>query len=51
MAEIEHFVDPNDKSHAKFHTVKDDILPLWTAPSQEEMGPVRSDLTLGSAVE
>jgi glycyl-tRNA synthetase len=31
MAEIEHFVDPLDKSHHKFHIVKDMKLPLLTA--------------------
>jgi glycyl-tRNA synthetase len=31
MAEIEHFVDPLDKSHHKFYTVKDLKLPLLTA--------------------
>ena len=51
MAEIEHFVDPLDKSHHKFDTVKDYLLPLWTGEAQEVMGPVRSDLTLGAAVE
>ena len=51
LAEIEHFVDPLDKSHHKFDTIKDEILPLWTKGAQEEMGEVRSDLTLGQAVE
>lgn len=50
MAEIEHFVDPLDKSHHKFFLVKDDVLPLWTAPNQEALGPVIHDLTLGDAV-
>jgi len=31
MAEIEHFVDPADKSHVKFDTVAHIKLPLWTA--------------------
>lgn len=51
MAEIEHFVDPLDKSHHKFWTIKDELLPLWTKDSQEIMGPTRNDLTLGQAVE
>jgi glycyl-tRNA synthetase len=50
MAEIEHFVDPLDKSHSKFSDVKDDLLPLWTADNQEIMGPVINDLTIGQAV-
>jgi len=51
MAEIEHFVDPLDKSHHKFSTVKDELLPLWSADAQEAMGPVTDDLPLGKAVE
>jgi glycyl-tRNA synthetase len=51
LAEIEHFVDPLDKSHHKFDMIKDEILPLWTKGAQEVMGEVRSDLTLGQAVE
>jgi len=31
MGEIEHFVDPLDKSHHKFNSVANDILPLWSA--------------------
>lgn len=31
MAEIEHFVDPTDKSHPKFGTIADTELPLWSA--------------------
>lgn len=31
MAEIEHFCDPQDKSHNKFYMVKDMKLPLWSA--------------------
>lgn len=38
MAEIEHFVDPADKSHHKFYLVKDMKLPLLTAPNQELEG-------------
>ena len=30
MAEIEHFVDPTNKKHHKFHTVKDVKLPLFS---------------------
>ena len=32
MAEIEHFVDPLDKSHPKFKDVADVHMPLWSAP-------------------
>jgi len=31
MAEIEHFVDPNNKDHPKFSQVWDMKLPLWSA--------------------
>lgn len=34
LAEIEYFVDPNDKSHHKFYTVKDTILPLYSRENQ-----------------
>ena len=51
MAEIEHFVDPEDKSHAKFSTIENDILPLWTADNQEVNGPVITDVTLKECVE
>ena len=31
VAEIEHFVDPTDKSHPKFGAIADVALPLWSA--------------------
>lgn len=31
MAEIEHFVDPENKDHPKFASVADTMLPLWSA--------------------
>jgi glycyl-tRNA synthetase len=46
MAEIEHFVDPADKSHHKFYLVKDMKLPLLTAPNQELDGKIVYDLNL-----
>lgn len=51
MGEIEHFVDPLDKSHPKFYTVADDTLPLWSADAQEVNGEVISDLNLKQALE
>ena len=51
MAEIEHFVDPTDKSHHKFHTIQEMTLPLLTAPNQEADGTIIRDLTMGQAVE
>lgn len=50
MAEIEHFVDPEDKNHRKFHTVKDAYLPLFTAANQEGSGDILRDLSMGEAV-
>src|ERR1700734_818447 len=34
MAEIEHFVDPNDKTHPKFETVADLKVQLYSAVNQ-----------------
>jgi glycyl-tRNA synthetase len=51
MAEIEHFVDPDNKDHPRFHRVKDLKLPLFSAANQltNERALIR-DLTLGDAV-
>ena len=51
MAEIEHFVDPLDKSHHKFFMVEDLMLPLFTADNQEKNGPMIRDLSLKKAIE
>ena len=51
MAEIEHFVDPLDKSHKKFEYVKDVVLPLWTGDNQEKLEPPTTGVTLAEAVE
>ena len=50
MAEIEHFVDPQDKTHPKFMTVADVELPLWSAQAQDnaERDPVM--MRMGDAV-
>ena len=50
MAEIEHFVDPNDKSHKKFHMVKNAYLPLYTACNQVDNKGIIRDLSMGDAV-
>lgn len=50
MAEIEHFVDPLNKSHKKFHSVKDDLLPLLTKQSQTTHRQLITDLPLHEAV-
>lgn len=34
MAEIEHFVNPKEKTHSKFSAVKDMKLPLWSKTDQ-----------------
>jgi glycyl-tRNA synthetase len=34
QAEIEHFVDPRDKSHNKFNTIKNIMLPLYSTLAQ-----------------
>lgn len=50
MAEIEHFVDPTDKSHPKFSTVAHVELPLLSACNQMDGKPVVR-LTIGGAVK
>jgi len=50
MGEIEHFIDPLDKSHCKFSLIADDMLPLWTAAAQEVNGPIIKDMTLCQAL-
>lgn len=49
MAEIEHYVDPTNKSHNRFDEVKDVVLSLYPGERQlQGAGPVR--LTIGEAV-
>ena len=51
MAEIEHFVDPENKTHHKFDRIKDMQLPLFSA--QNQMTPERHiirDMTVEQAV-
>lgn len=51
MAEIEHFVHPNRKSHQKFANVKDMKLPLYSRDQQMDInGRVITDISLSSAV-
>jgi glycyl-tRNA synthetase len=51
MAEVEHYVDPENKTHKKFKQVKDMKIPLLSKESQKaHTGAVR-DITLGEAVE
>jgi len=51
MAEIEHFCDPNDKSHAKFASVADIELPLWSAIQQDAGNFNVAHMKIGEAVE
>lgn len=50
MAEIEHFCDPNDKSHQKFSDVRDTELLLYSACNQMDGKPAQK-LTIGEAVD
>ena len=51
QAEIEHFVDPENKKHAKFSEVKDLLVPLFDRHGQLETGKMTMDWTIGKAVE
>ncbi|XP_054168369.1 glycine--tRNA ligase-like [Oppia nitens] len=50
MAEIEHFVDPTDKTHPKFESVKDVKLTLYSACNQMDGKPAQQ-VTIGQAVQ
>lgn len=50
MAEIEHFVDPNDKVHPKFHNVADLEILLFSSKAQTS-GQSAKIMRLGDAVE
>ena len=50
MAEIEHFVDPQDKSHPKFDSIAGIQLPLWSAAAQEANERDPTLMTMGDAV-
>ena len=50
MAEIEHFVNPNDKTHPKFKKIKEKELVLF--PSDNQLGSGRTvTCTAGDAVD
>lgn len=49
MCEIEHFVDPNNKSHPKFEQVKDYNLMLFSACNQMDGAPAQI-VPIGEAV-
>lgn len=51
MAEIEHFVDPENKNHPKFASVSHMKIPLFSAPDQEaNKKGATSDLSVGEAL-
>ena len=50
MAEIEHFVDPEDKSHTRFHEVQDVTLSLLPRDTQESGLSEITRTTVGEAV-
>lgn len=50
MAEIEHFCDPNDKSHSKFSDIKNEKLCLYSACNQMD-GKGANHVTIGEAVD
>ncbi|XP_034935671.1 glycine--tRNA ligase isoform X2 [Chelonus insularis] len=49
MAEIEHFCDPNNKSHPKFESVKDTVMLLYSACNQMD-GKSAQSIPIGDAV-
>jgi len=51
MAEIEHYVDPQIKTHPKFKNVKDLKIPMLTCDLQKTHSAPLTDMTLGEAVE
>ena len=50
MAEIEHFVDPQDKSHRKFSQVEDVEVLLYSA-SKQASGQKPEKMKIGQAVK
>lgn len=50
MAEIEYFVDPENKTHKKFSAIKDLKLPLWSYEKQKKNESIVTDLTIEEAV-
>ncbi|KAJ3024282.1 Glycine--tRNA ligase 1, mitochondrial [Thoreauomyces humboldtii] len=50
MAEIEHYVDPTSKDHARFEEVRDLVVPLYSADAQQAAaGPTK--MSIGDAVD
>lgn len=51
MGEIEHFVDPADKSHTKFHEVRDIVLSLLDRHVQVSGSTRVTQMSIGEAVD
>ena len=51
MAEIEHYVDPEDKTHERFHEVRDVKLVLLDRHVQESGSSQTTVMTVGEAVD
>ncbi|KAJ3769978.1 hypothetical protein FB446DRAFT_745826 [Lentinula raphanica] len=51
MAEIEHFVDPNDKSHPRFKEMRDVVLVLLDRDVQSSGSTTPIKMSIGEAVE
>jgi glycyl-tRNA synthetase len=51
MGEIEHFVDPDDKSHTKFHQVRDIVLSLLDRHVQVSGSTKVTKMSIGEAVD
>ena len=51
MGEIEHYVDPNDKKHERFHEVHDVKIILLDRHVQEAGQNTTKEMTVGKAVE
>jgi len=51
MAEIEHFVDPDNKRHERFHEVRDVKIVLLDRHVQESGNSQTKEMTIGDAVD
>ncbi|KAG5642866.1 hypothetical protein DXG03_002011 [Asterophora parasitica] len=51
MAEIEHYVDPDDKSHVRFPEVRSQVLTLLDRHVQESGSSQTTQMTVGEAVD
>lgn len=51
MAEIEHFVDPDNKNHVKFASVRHVKVPLLSRQTQQDGKTIPETMTIGDAVD